>query len=240
MHLFPTTADYHSMNQLQLHCPMKRCLKASTHCIGWPHPHSTTGRSHPMLHRKAFAYANQQSEWIAHRMLISIGTYWAIYDWLAQLGHTLPHPILANWLILSASCRCSSISGTCAHWVGQEKSELDIKNIFRPISGHSTTSHSQHWMDPLLNVWITFFFLGSVCCKNCTLTENWTHVKDSIVLQTPPLTNAPNCHIYCSNWVAYIESGTQYFRNKKNSCPYTGHGGYGHQWQALRMSATAA
>ncbi len=113
---------------------------------------------HPMLHRKAIAYANQQSEWIAHRMLISIGTYWAIYDWFAQLGHTLPHPILANWLILSPGCRCSSVSGTCAHWVGQKKSELNMKNIFKPILGGSPTSCSQHWMDLTLNVWITFFF----------------------------------------------------------------------------------
>ncbi len=92
-------------------------------------------------------------------MLISIGIYWAIYDWLAQLGHTLLHPILANWLILSASCRCSSIFRTCAHWVGQEKSELDIKNIFKPILGGSPTSCSRHWMDPTSDVWITFFLV---------------------------------------------------------------------------------
>ncbi len=126
---------------------------------------------HPMLHRNTIAYANQQSEWIAHRMLISIGTYWAMYDWFAQLGHTLPCPILANWLILSPSCRCSSVSGTCVHWVGQEKSELNIKNIFKPISGG--IGWIRHWKFGL-----PFFFAANWphAQQKDALTEHWTQV----------------------------------------------------------------
>ncbi len=37
-----------------------------------------------------------------------------------------------------------------------------MKNIFKAISGHSPTSCSQEWMDPMLNVWITLFFLAPI------------------------------------------------------------------------------
>ncbi len=163
---------------------------------------------HPMLHRKAFSYANQQSEWIAHRMLIIIGTYWAIYDWLAQLGHTLPHPILANWLILSASCRCSSFSGPMlTGWVRKKVNQRwkIYSNLYWVVARHCTADIRWIWCRMFGLPFFGGCQLTASAAKMKATTQDWTWVT---VVQTQALTTVPRDYIYFINQLLHIGSST--------------------------------
>ncbi len=95
-----------------------------------------------------------------------------------------------------------------------------MKNIFKPILGCSPKSCSQHWIDPLSNVWITFFFflaLTDCCCwKNIHIhrKSNWSSIN-AATFRSPTLTTKPKCYMYWGNRIIYIGSGTNISEIKK-------------------------